>query len=202
MLLKIRDSEYCLENALISVDRIFSLIEETVKGTNLLFSHLLVDGTEIYTDFKEHLSHSIESINRIEVELKTIEELQNELLQSAGEYFNRALPEISNLADDFYRGPSQDSWNKFGQLVEGLQWVEQLVNIIEQYEKKPKNWNNLKTAFLNLGEELAGLNEAMENSDLTLFADLLHYEISPSIVRLKDEIEKSQVDEGVKDGLN
>lgn len=166
------------------------------------FSHLVADGVEIYEEPEQYLEQHLHEITELEIIAKTEQEFVNDLLLTSEEYINRAVPEIEVLADQFYNNPDKESWNKFGQLLEGLQWLTHLVQTIGSVDKKPENWMNYLKASFSVNEELKNLEDALKNNDRILIADILNYEVLPFFKELKKEIQYTIDTEGYRHDLN
>lgn len=166
------------------------------------FSHLVADGVEIYEEPEQYLEQHLHEITELEIIAKTEQEFVNDLLLTSEEYINRAVPEIEVLADQFYNNPDKESWNKFGQLLEGLQWLTHLVQTIGSVDKKPENWMNYLKASSSVNEELKNLEDALKNNDRILIADILNYEVLPFFKELKKEIQYTIDTEGYRHDLN
>ncbi|HHT49388.1 MAG TPA: hypothetical protein GXZ98_08880 [Firmicutes bacterium] len=199
MRVKILDQEWELANHPSSIEELFTKIEEQLNGTGKVFSSLIVDGVEIETDFALYLSQRIDEIQEIEVGLKSFRRLMAETMQSAADYLERACPEVEKLSVEFYRGPANESWSKFEQLLQGLKWLFEAVAAIESYHpglQSSSGWG------VELQEKIKLLQEALENTDHVLLGDLLQYEISPSFSALEKEIRELLKNEVCTDDLN
>jgi len=172
------------------IEELFAQIDQVLKETGLLFTHMVIDGVEIFGDYANFIRDNMDQIKEIEVILRTPAQLQHEVFLSVHEYLGRAVPGIRELVEEFYQGPKDESWTKLAQLFEGLQSINQITDLIGQSAVKPENWPEYMEIYKKLETELSALNEAMEGSDLVLFADLLNYEILPLLEALGQEVEK------------
>lgn len=199
MRVKILDQEWEFANHPSSIRELFSKIEEELDGTGYIFSSLTVDGVEIGADFALYLSQRIDEIQEIEVGLKSFRTLIVETMRSAVDYLDRARPEVEKLSLEFYRGPTDESWRKFDQLLEGLKWLLEAVTVIENYHPGTQPGNPQGAEFQ---EKIKRLQEALENSDHVLLGDLLQYEISPMFSALDKKIGELLRNEGYANDLN
>src|SRR5690554_989447 len=142
MQVKILDRVFAYENEPAALEMIFAKINEFLEDTGLIFSHLKVDDTEVYTDYYNYLKKRIDRVELVEVEVRTVTEILQDALLTAEEYLERALPETESLAGEFYQGPSGETWTKFQQLLEGVEWLNQLLETIDQNKLKPENWRS------------------------------------------------------------
>lgn len=188
-------------NNLLSVEIIIKKINEHLEEEHYL-SHLIVDGKEVYEELELYLTDHITQIKEIKVITKTVSEFINDLLLTAEEYLDRAVQEIPLLSNEYYQNPTSVSWNKFAQMLEGIQWLNQTIHSINQTKEQPNNWID----YLNLSGELQSvlmdLENTIENNDSILIADMIQYELLPIFERLKTVIKATIDTEGYRYDLN
>jgi len=196
MRLHILDRTLEYENKIDSFDDMIKFINDSVKKSNLVFSHLIIDGVEVYNEFYDYFLDNIKNIEDIKVVTKTIKEISKEIMLSTIDYIERAIPEIKILSNEFYRTPSSNSWSKLMDLLEGFKWImdafiaidtnSQLKDIVENYEE----WNLYAQDIYSLKELLVEFEEILKNSDYVSTADILSYEIVPLFDRMKEKLGK------------
>lgn len=193
--------ELIFKNKIVQYDELPSPEEIMTKINELLtdqyyYSHLIVDEVEVYEEPESYFLKRQESISTIEIAVKTVQEFVNEVLIMADNYLKRAIPEMKVLADGFYQNPKADKWNDFSVMLEGMQWLNQLVDSIDKAKERPGNWNEcIKHAF-QLEIELKNLEKAVVNIDSVLIADIIQYELLPVYEALRVEFNKSIDTEG------
>jgi len=158
---------------------------------------LIADNHAIYENYDVFLQTNLNEIKELKIVTKTIKEFVNEIFLSSEEYISRAKPQIDVLTVEFYRNPSSDSWNNFAQLLEGIQWLNDMIHTIDSVVEKPNNWTNFIKIKVELDAELENLEEAINNGDIVLIADILKYEILSIFESLETEIRLSIDTEGV-----
>lgn len=196
MIIHILDKTLEYENKKDILDTMFKEINDIVSGTNLIFSHLIIDGLEVYDDFYDYFLDNIGNIEEVIVVTKTMKEMSEEILLSTIDYLERAIPEIEILSNEFYKTPSRESWKKLMDLIEGIKWImdtfaaidsnEQLKNIVNSYEE----WNTYAKDIYELNELIIEFEEILENSDFVSTADILSYEIIPLFNNMKEKLLK------------
>lgn len=184
------------ENKQEVLDTIFKEIDNIVNSANMIFSHLIIDGQEVYNDFYDYFLDNMKNIQEVKVVTRTAKEAFEEILLSTIDYLNRAIPEIEVLSNEFYKTPSRESWGKLGDLLEGIKWIMDtfmiidadfgLKNIVNSYE----DWNIYAEDIYKLNELLIEFEEILENSDFVSTADILSYEIIPLFNDMKKKLEK------------
>ena len=184
-----------------SIDQIFEEINNTVNNKNLAFSHLIIDGIDIYEDHYDYFLDNINYIEDVKVIVKTIREISQDILLSTIDYIKRAMPEIEILADEFYKEPSKESWYSLTELIEGIKWIidsfvvidnePELKEIVNSYEE----WNLYAKDIHELAELMGEFEEILENADFVSTADILSYEIVPLFRKMEEKLEKLILEE-------
>ena len=65
MIIHILDKTLEYENKKDILDTMFKEINDIVSGTNLIFSHLIIDDLEVYDDFYDYLLDNIKNIEEV-----------------------------------------------------------------------------------------------------------------------------------------
>lgn len=178
-----------------SIDSIFQEINNILSKSNYFFSHLLVDNLEIYEDYYDYFIDNIRNIKEVKVVASTLKELAQSIMISTVDYLNRAIPEIDILSNEFYKFPSEQSWAKFSELLEGIAWIIDSFNAIDANERlneliaSYEEWNNYAKDIYSLNELFKELEEVIENQDTVSVADILSYEINPLFKNMKEKLE-------------
>ena len=198
MRVKILENEFELANHLSAIEQLFMTIEEKLKDTGYAFTSLTIDGVKIETDYILYLSQRINDIQEIVVGVKSFRSLLAEMMASADGYLERARPEVEKLSSEFYQGPTEESWRRFTQLLEGLQWLLETVTAVDCFHPgdQSRRWGE------DFEDKITLLQGALQNSDHVLLGDLLQYEISPLFSALEEEIKELLKTEGLTDDLN
>lgn len=202
MQLKILDQVFTFKNEPAALDEIFAKINQFLEESGLVLSHLKVDDTEVYEDYYDYLKDRIDQVNLIEVEVRTMAGILQDALLTAEEYLEQALPEIETLAAEFYQGPSGASWERFQQLLDGVDWLNQLVAVIDQNTTKPAAWQDYLLIIDRIRDDLENLEAALENQDYVVIGDLLSYELIPCFQEFRAIIKKTIACEGKNNELH
>lgn len=164
-------------------------INELLVG-NYYFSHFVADGTEVYEDHEHYLNAHLGQIEKIEVFAKTEKEFVNDVLLSTEDYLKRAKPEMAALPDGFYGNPSPEDQMSFSHLMEGLQWLDEMLSVVDTSNERPEEWGTCMESAQTMTEEIVNLSEAVENKDNVLIADIIQYEFIPIFDTLESEVGK------------
>ena len=173
----IQDEIMELSNEASSIDTILEKIKMLVDNTDYHLSHMTVDGLDIYENYEEYITDQLRTIKEIKIELRTSKQQQDALVLDASRYLTDAIPEVTVLADEFYRNPDPHSWVKLGQLFEGLQWFHQIAMNYSPHKSNPLGNSDLLTAAGAMRGTIDELAGALQSKDIILIADLLQFEI-------------------------
>lgn len=180
----------------LSVQQIIETIDNILTD-QYFFSHLLIEEQEVYDDLEEYLYEVVGTDITIEIVAKTVQQFINEVLVMTTDYLERAIPEMPMLASHFYKSPNASDWQTFSDMIEGMQWLYQSIETIDQLKQKPTNWNDCIYQAAQLQVELQTLQEAVENTDSVLIADIVQYELLPIYQKL-DSIFNTIIDNEVQ----
>lgn len=179
------------------IEKINNLVED-----NYYFSHLIVDGQEVYETLEEILLDGFTNIRELEIIAKTESELINDVLLTTEDYIKRAKPEMELLANAFYKNPSRSDWEKYSQLLEGIQWINQMVVSIDSLGVKSEVWEAFLIVKSQIELNVKELQVAMNNQDIILMGDLIQYELKPLFENLEVESKNFIDSRGVRHDSN
>jgi len=118
--------------------------------------------------------------------LKNATEIWTKTVAMTVDYLERAIPAVEILAGEFYRGAVPETWDRFGDLLNGLQWLLKIT------EFRPTDGvDAFQNFLLRIKPKISGLEEALKNSDQILLADLLCYDILPLLKTLEFDLKNS-----------
>lgn len=177
------------------IDGLFQEIDSILEKSDYYFSHLVIDDLEIYEDYNGYFVDNIRNIREVKVVSSKLKELAENIMITTIDYFNRAISEINILSNEFYKTPTEQSWDKFSDLLEGVAWIidsfvsidtnERLQDIVSSYEQ----WNYYAKDVYSLQELIEELEEMLENQDLISIADILSYELTPLFDGMREKLE-------------
>ncbi len=167
------------------IEDIFNSINEYLHKEDLQFSHLIIDGEEIYDNFDGYIIEKIKDIKKIEVIALSLSEIVDESLKSAEQYSKNAIPIINKLAEEFYQKPEESTWSHLTDLFEGIQWIIQSLTEINSIESTDEiisdyeAWDDYVQEVSKFNDIVFELENAVLNKDNVLIGDMLLYEIIP-----------------------
>jgi hypothetical protein len=178
-------------NSEIGIQQLFETINKELIEKNVFFSHLVIDGQEVFEEHEEYIIDQIDKIKLIEVKTKTIQEFVNGLFVLLNEYTSRAIPEIEKLSSEFYQAVSENNWLALNDLLEGIEWIYETIKGIDQTKHTIVNWDEFVKCAATIEVELPNLLEAIENKDTILIADIIQYEMLPQFQLINNETGKT-----------
>lgn len=188
MQIKIFDRVFECDNQIAAVERVFEQVNQILADSDRHLSCLEINGIKVYKDYEQYIMANLDNIKTIVVIIKTLKELVDDAVISMRDYLVRAIPKIETIVDDIYRGMSQDTWSNFSQLLDGLQFIIDTLNVVGKHQDWYFNAEQLISVQQNLLRQIVMLQEAMESQDRVWLSDVLLYEIIPSFQALNKEI--------------
>lgn len=176
------------------VAQLFETIEMALKEDNLELSHLLIDGTPVYQDLEQFIEENYATIKEISLVTFALQALINDTLTSAFEYAGKATSILKSLSEAFYQSPDQEDWQVLADLFEGIDWLIDSMNRIDQIENLQLYltdytiWNEYVLAIKGSKLYLKELEQAMINKDEVLIGDLILYEILPIFESAREKL--------------
>ncbi|SFM23656.1 hypothetical protein SAMN04487943_110116 [Gracilibacillus orientalis] len=171
-------------------------------GTELILSHLIIDDQTIYIDYETYIGDHLKDIHVINVIGRTKPEFINETLLTAETYLENSFTVINKLIDQLLKQPSDDTWKTFTQLTDGIQWLTDIIFMIDRMEERPTNWQAYVEVYHQLEENVAELADALDNQDTILIADVINYEIKAIFETLIELITNTIDQEGSRPNAN
>ncbi|WP_129597517.1 hypothetical protein [Anaerophilus nitritogenes] len=178
------------------LDNMFKKINQMIENSKLILSCISIDGYDVYNDFQNYFIDHIKNIKEVKVIAKTENEICTDTLLLTMDYLKNAVPEIEILSNEFYKTPTNTTWNKLADLIEGINWIitsfisidshNELKNIINNYEE----WNLYAKDIYSLKNIIIEFENILQNNDLVSTADILFYEIIPIFNEMKEKLEK------------
>ncbi|GED67579.1 hypothetical protein BRE01_12810 [Brevibacillus reuszeri] len=167
---------------------IFNHAYTLIADKGLVYSHITIDGIEIYEDPLENLFTGRETVEIVEIKAISEEQFKENLLCSIEEYVTRAIPELERLSEKFYINPDTSAWNGISDLLEGIQWIENVAMFFANNGSSEKN-DHMMQKF-NISSEVKLLEGAVFQNDLVLVGDILKYEILPRFTDIEHAVGK------------
>jgi len=156
---------------------------EKLETGQFLFK-IRVDDKNVEFGSPEFKETPLAEIQKIEVETSTMEHMVNENIDNAGTYLERLVPGLEQVARMFRDGNQQEANQIFVDVVDGIDWFSQLVDLViqarsldvENVQYEGKTLMERKQKLLSLTQDVL---ETHKKQDWVRLADLLEYEFLP-----------------------
>ena len=139
-----------------------------------------LDQKEFPPDDRETLQKKPADINSLEVELANLKDLVATNLSNALDYLEKLIPGFDQAADLFRMGNEQEANKFYIQILDGMDWFSEVINIVMDSEfKRSAPEDTLRLRQAKLTDLMSQMLEANKNQDWVLLADILEYEMIP-----------------------
>ena len=158
-----------------------AILDMMVKNTpGSYIRRIWLDQQEFPSDDRETLQKKTADINSLEVELADLKDLVATNLSNALDYLEKLIPGFDQAADLFRTGNEQEANKYYIQILDGMDWFSEVVNVVMSSEgegQEPEN--SLRVRQAKLTDLMSQMLEANKNQDWVLLADILEYEMIP-----------------------
>ena len=158
-----------------------AILDMMVKNTpGSYIRRIWLDQQEFPSDDRETLQKKPADINSLEVELADLKDLVATNLSNALDYLEKLIPGFDQAADLFRTGNEQEANKYYIQILDGMDWFSEVVNVVMSSEgegQEPEN--SLRIRQAKLTDLMSQMLEANKNQDWVLLADILEYEMTP-----------------------
>ena len=179
MHIKISNIEFDVDSTPIGLDEAFERIDASMNEFQVYLSHLIVDGTQVDSSFREYLLDHLSDIKGVEVVFLAADEYLNKVVELMRIFLEKCIPTIKEVAHQFYGHHDASTWSRFSEIVT---LMNQIVQIIQSLVINP-DFKGKVDRFGELGQNIVGklseLNDALVSNDMVLAADLMLYELNP-----------------------
>ena len=158
-----------------------AILEMMVKNTpGSYIRRIWLDQKEFPADDPETLQKKPADINSLEVELANLKDLVATNLSNALDYLEKLIPGFDQAADLFRMGNEQEANKFYIQILDGMDWFSEVINIVMDSEfKRSAPEDTLRLRQAKLTDLMSQMLEANKNQDWVLLADILEYEMIP-----------------------
>tara|TARA_Y100000590_G_scaffold13705_1_gene16542 strand:- start:1923 stop:2510 length:588 start_codon:yes stop_codon:yes gene_type:complete len=158
-----------------------AMLDMLIKDTpGSYIRRIWLDEKEFPTDDPETLQKKPADINSFEIELANLKDLVATNLSNALGYLEKLIPGFQQASDLFRMGNEQEANKFYIQILDGMDWFSEVVNIVMGSQGKGSESEAiLSKRQANLTDLMSQMLEANKNQDWVLLADILEYEMVP-----------------------
>lgn len=158
-----------------------AMLDMLIKDTpGSYIRRIWLDEKEFPADDPETLQKKPADINSFEIELANLKDLVATNLSNALGYLEKLIPGFQQASDLFRMGNEQEANKFYIQILDGMDWFSEVVNIVMGSQGKGSESEAiLSKRQANLTNLMSQMLEANKNQDWVLLADILEYEMAP-----------------------
>ena len=161
-----------------TLEAILDMMVKNAPGSYI--RRIWLDQQEFPADDRETLQKKPTDINSLEVELANLKDLVATNLSNALDYLEKLIPGFDQAADLFRMGNEQEANKFYIQILDGMDWFSEVINIVMDSEfKRSAPEDTLRLRQAKLTDLMSQMLEANKNQDWVLLADILEYEMIP-----------------------
>ena len=161
-----------------TLEAILDMMVKNAPGSYI--RRIWLDQQEFPADDRETLQKKPTDINSLEVELANLKDLVATNLSNALDYLEKLIPGFDQAADLFRMGNEQEANKFYIQILDGMDWFSEVINIVMDSEfKRSAPEDTLRLRQAKLTNLMSQMLEANKNQDWVLLADILEYEMIP-----------------------
>ncbi len=172
-----------------SLQAIVKQIEAHVLPPDMVIRQILVDGVPLFSRQSEEPGSppqlSAAASEKVEIATGTLKEIARDSIQEALSYLDRVEAAIPSIVTGFRVAPGPEAFGQLKQLLDGFYWIHLLQDRIGAAFKSPSKLPGYGTeardCLLRSASIFGQLVEAQEKNDYVLIADLLEFEVVPTI---------------------
>lgn len=177
------------------------LINELL-GEGFYFSHLISDGEAVYEQPETVLNLHIDTIQELQVIAVSATDFVADLIHSAYDYLQRALPLLDVTTERFYAVAQAEQWADLNDLFGSIQWLYAMNETIASSIARPTHWDAAQVALQPIASILEDFEQALIQQDQVLIADLLAYEVKPAFEATLQALTSIRDESGGNDATN
>lgn len=190
-------NEFMIKNEEMLAETLSNIVDDLQKN-NLYFNHFIIDGEKFYGELYEYPNE----FEIVQIQYLNEMEYVSQLLLDGEGYLKRATPALRELTESVYQGNlKKEIWIELGQLTEGINYIQQIIEFIGTKLKEEK-WNDLLQKWYASVEFLTDMTKALEEKDTVMLGDLLQYELIPLFEETLIVIAEKIDSEGVRHDAN
>ncbi|MEG6616514.1 hypothetical protein V6C27_08800 [Peptococcaceae bacterium 1198_IL3148] len=189
MKINVNDRSYSVENRFDKFDEFWNQLVQEIAQKELIIAEVNIDGTVVYDNFYNFIKENMQSATTVSIQIITRSEACQQLIKSVNIYLDNFPPYLEDLANDLYGNPTTATWNKFNQLLDGIEWVVNALNSLSKYLDNAAIYSltDLRKGYVNL---TASMLDAFNNKDYFQLGDLLQYDFIDKIEITQETLNK------------
>ena len=190
MEIKLNDRFFLIDNDAKAIETFWQDLTNELVRKQLIIKEIYINETPVFKDYYETIISNFQDIMSINIITVAQVEVCTELLASLVNYLNNLPPHLEDIANGFYMEPSSDTWHKFQQLLEGIDWIISAISKLSDFpDFFPESVFALQlNGFNGLVLQMLGVVEA---KDYFYLGDLLQYDLLDQVNSTLDALKNN-----------
>lgn len=159
----------------------------SIQQQGRVVSEIIIDDHDVTGELESYIQMNIERIQAIHIHSMTREEMFATLYQDTVDYMARIVQATDSISEVFYGDSDDQKWDYLSQLMNGFGYVIQSLQMIAAEQSHNEVVQDKIGQFLRQIEERVNeINEAVQDDDMILVADMIKYELGPLASGIKE----------------
>lgn len=174
-----------------SAERELNRIFRELYEQNEIVQEVIIDGTSYREGYNERIMQNPEAIRELHIQTVNGGVVAAEIAEELKEYLPKVLRACDSISELLYGQMSGEDWGLVRQLLEGIGWVVQSVDILGIQSERAGDgvrtvwWQEFAAAA---AEQIAQLERHFAEQEFTAAGDLLKYEMPETFQTLLDRL--------------
>ena len=169
-------------------------LEEVIYNfhkTNEVVQEVIIDGITYHDGYEERLTSEFFDIKEVTIRTINRNELAEEIYNELNAYLLKLITACDSISELFYGELKQENWNHFSQLMNGIQWVVQSVDVLKvhynQYNGSIEQ-NALDGFTQQIESQIRTIEQELQVQNYTALGDIIKYELSEVFKQLANSL--------------
>ncbi len=160
---------------------------------NEIIQEVIIDGVTYHEGYDERLTDGFPAIREVAVRTVSRDVLAEEIHNELNEYLLKLINACDSISELFYGELKQDDWNHFSQLMNGIQWVVQSVEVLKVHygQHNSSIEKNALDGFTHqIDSHIRLLEQELQDQNYTATGDIIKYELSEVFKQLASSLNR------------
>ncbi|CAH0118009.1 hypothetical protein PAE9249_00474 [Paenibacillus sp. CECT 9249] len=178
---------------------IWQSILQQIASINRYIRCVQIDGEIYYDGYELYIQHHFYEIKHINIITITPQDSLDETITEIQKYNAKLILAVEDIGKAFYGDLTEENWNQFSNLFEGIGWLYQSLEfcliLIEKTKMKRELTETLRTAADKLKISLSDIEQALNEQEYITVGDIIQYELGNVFELIHEKIRIGEIDE-------
>lgn len=193
--------EYEFDNNKDYIEDIVKVIYRDSNKKGYSFAYVVIDGVDIYSNFREYIESNIKNIRTIKVVSMTFREMTLNSIVSIKDYIEEEKMNIPMLIKALRNESEEESLRGLDIFLEGMSWIIEYFNSIDNVHNLNHIitdyyvWNEYARDIYVLGEIVENLEDYSLDKKNYKVAEILQSKVMPLLNEMLEKLTKLAIEE-------